>query len=311
MPRRAPSPPVPTSSSSGPTARCSRATRPVLAVGATRTGAGKSQTTRYLAALLAERGLKPVVIRHPMPYGDLAAQRVQRYRDPRRPRSTTRPRSRSARSTSRTSTPDASCMPASTTTRSSPGRERGRRHPVGRRQQRLPVLPARPVHRRRRPAAPGRRAPLSPGRDQRADGRRRDHQQGRLGRRRRRSSRPRRPSHELNPRAESPARALGPDARRAADRGQARRRRRGRPHAHPRRHALRRRRSSPRDASARLACRPAAGRRRLDQRRPRAIPGARAARPGDGLRTGADRASSRRRSTPSTRTWSCRRRRST
>jgi predicted GTPase len=53
--------------------------RPVLAVGAVRTGSGKSQTTRYLAALLADRGLTPVVIRHPMPYGDLAAQAVQRY----------------------------------------------------------------------------------------------------------------------------------------------------------------------------------------------------------------------------------------
>ena len=53
--------------------------RPVVAVGATRTGAGKSQTTRYLAGLLAERGLRPVVIRHPMPYGDLAAQRVERF----------------------------------------------------------------------------------------------------------------------------------------------------------------------------------------------------------------------------------------
>lgn len=53
--------------------------RQVIAVGATRTGAGKSQTTRYLAALLAERGLTPVVVRHPMPYGDLAAQRVERF----------------------------------------------------------------------------------------------------------------------------------------------------------------------------------------------------------------------------------------
>jgi predicted GTPase len=53
--------------------------KPVIAVGATRTGSGKSQTTRYLAALLAERGLTPVVIRHPMPYGDIVAQRVQRY----------------------------------------------------------------------------------------------------------------------------------------------------------------------------------------------------------------------------------------
>ena len=53
--------------------------RPVIAIGATRTGAGKSQTTRYVAELLARRGLTPVVIRHPMPYGDLIAQRVQRF----------------------------------------------------------------------------------------------------------------------------------------------------------------------------------------------------------------------------------------
>ena len=53
--------------------------RPVIAVGATRTGSGKSQTTRYLAGLIADAGLTPVVVRHPMPYGDLVAQRVQRY----------------------------------------------------------------------------------------------------------------------------------------------------------------------------------------------------------------------------------------
>ncbi|MDO8485938.1 MAG: cyclic 2,3-diphosphoglycerate synthase [Candidatus Limnocylindrales bacterium] len=63
----------------GPGRTMLKSRRPVLAVGATRTGAGKSQTTRYLAALLADRGITPVVIRHPMPYGDLAAQRVQRY----------------------------------------------------------------------------------------------------------------------------------------------------------------------------------------------------------------------------------------
>ena len=63
----------------GPDRTMLRSRRPVLAVGATRTGAGKSQTTRYLAALLAERGVTPVVVRHPMPYGDLAAQRVQRF----------------------------------------------------------------------------------------------------------------------------------------------------------------------------------------------------------------------------------------
>ena len=63
----------------GPERTMLRSRRPVLAVGATRTGAGKSRTTRYLAALLGDRDLTPVVVRHPMPYGDLAAQRVQRF----------------------------------------------------------------------------------------------------------------------------------------------------------------------------------------------------------------------------------------
>jgi predicted GTPase len=63
----------------GPRRTMISSSRPVLAVGATRTGAGKSQTTRYLAGLLAEQGLTPVVIRHPMPYGDLVQQRVQRF----------------------------------------------------------------------------------------------------------------------------------------------------------------------------------------------------------------------------------------
>lgn len=63
----------------GPSATMLKSSRPVVAVCATRTGAGKSQTTRYVAALLAAQGITPVVVRHPMPYGDLAAQRVQRY----------------------------------------------------------------------------------------------------------------------------------------------------------------------------------------------------------------------------------------
>jgi len=63
----------------GPDRTMLRSRRPVVATGASRTGAGKSQTTRYLAARLAARGLHPVVIRHPMPYGDLAAQRVERF----------------------------------------------------------------------------------------------------------------------------------------------------------------------------------------------------------------------------------------
>ncbi len=53
--------------------------RPVVAVCATRTGCGKSQTSRRVMDLLKEQGKKVVVIRHPMPYGDLAAQAVQRF----------------------------------------------------------------------------------------------------------------------------------------------------------------------------------------------------------------------------------------
>ncbi len=56
-----------------------QSSKPVIAVCAVRTGCGKSQTTRYVSDLLQEMGKKVVVVRHPMPYGDLAAQRVQRF----------------------------------------------------------------------------------------------------------------------------------------------------------------------------------------------------------------------------------------
>ncbi len=52
---------------------------PVIAVSAVRTGCGKSQTTRWLAKLLRQKGLRVAVIRHPMPYGDLEKQIVQRF----------------------------------------------------------------------------------------------------------------------------------------------------------------------------------------------------------------------------------------
>lgn len=56
-----------------------RSSKPVIAVCAVRTGCGKSQTTRRVAAILNAMGKKGVAIRHPMPYGDLAKQRVQRF----------------------------------------------------------------------------------------------------------------------------------------------------------------------------------------------------------------------------------------
>jgi predicted GTPase len=54
-------------------------TKPVIAVCAVRTGSGKSQTSRKIVQMLMARGLKVVAVRHPMPYGDLVRQRVQRF----------------------------------------------------------------------------------------------------------------------------------------------------------------------------------------------------------------------------------------
>jgi predicted GTPase len=63
----------------GPNRTMLRSRLPVIAVCAVRTGAGKSQTTRYLSRLLKRQGLSVAVVRHPMPYGDLAKQAVQRF----------------------------------------------------------------------------------------------------------------------------------------------------------------------------------------------------------------------------------------
>jgi predicted GTPase len=63
----------------GPAATMLDAKVPVVAVCAVRTGSGKSQTTRKVAQTLREAGKTPVVVRHPMPYGDLRKQRVQRF----------------------------------------------------------------------------------------------------------------------------------------------------------------------------------------------------------------------------------------
>jgi predicted GTPase len=56
-----------------------KSTKPVVAVCAVRTGSGKSQTTRRVSILLRDMGYKVAAIRHPMPYGDLVAQAVQRF----------------------------------------------------------------------------------------------------------------------------------------------------------------------------------------------------------------------------------------
>jgi predicted GTPase len=63
----------------GPDATCLRSSRPVVAVCATRTGCGKSQTSRKIGRALLDAGLEVALVRHPMPYGDLEAMRVQRF----------------------------------------------------------------------------------------------------------------------------------------------------------------------------------------------------------------------------------------
>ncbi|MEI6766860.1 MAG: cyclic 2,3-diphosphoglycerate synthase [Bacteroidota bacterium] len=63
----------------GPKQTQVKSTKPLIAVCAVRTGCGKSQTSRRVIEILMEQGLKVVAIRHPMPYGDLNAQKVQRF----------------------------------------------------------------------------------------------------------------------------------------------------------------------------------------------------------------------------------------
>ncbi len=63
----------------GPKETMVKSTKPVIAVGAVRTGCGKSQTSRRVIEYLIREGLKVVAIRHPMPYGDLVEQAVQRF----------------------------------------------------------------------------------------------------------------------------------------------------------------------------------------------------------------------------------------
>ena len=158
-----------------------RSRRPVVAVTAVRTGVGKSQTTRYVAGLLQAAGQRVVAVRHPMPYGDLAAQACQRFetvedlvRAPVHDRGARGVRAAHRRRGRRLRRRRLRADPAR-------GGGRGRRGALGRRQQRPPVLPARPAPRARRPPAPGRRGGLPPRGGQRADGRRRARREVRLG----------------------------------------------------------------------------------------------------------------------------------
>jgi predicted GTPase len=63
----------------GPNTTMLRSKKPVIGVGAVRTGAGKSQTSRRIGRILLDHGLRVALVLHPMPYGDLEAMRVQRF----------------------------------------------------------------------------------------------------------------------------------------------------------------------------------------------------------------------------------------
>jgi len=65
----------------GPSATQVKSTKPVVSIGAVRTGSGKSQTTRRVADILRGLGYKVAAVRHPMPYGNLIAQTAQRFAD--------------------------------------------------------------------------------------------------------------------------------------------------------------------------------------------------------------------------------------
>ena len=295
----------------GPSRTMLPSLRRVVAVGAVRTGAGKSQTTRYIAA--AARRARP---------------QARSSSATRCPTATSWPSASSASPRSRTSTATRRTIEEREEyephiERGHGGlRRRGLRGDPPRRPRPRPTSSSgtaatttsrstgRPVHRRRRPAAGRSRAPLPPGRAQPPDGGR-----GRSSTR----STPRRPAQiaeihasiaELNPRAQVISARSRSSSRRPADRG-----RRvvvvedGPTLTHGGMHF-----------GAGSWRRAGSGPRRSSDPRPAAVGSIRAtfekyptssAHPGDGLRRRAGRGTWRRRSTPSTRTSSCRRRRST
>ena len=293
--------PAPTSCCSARDRTMLRSSRPVIAVGATRTGAGKSQTTRYLADPAAERGHH--VGRRPPP---------DALRRPRRPAgaSASRP-TRTSIGTRRTIEEREEYEPHLDAGRRRlrgvdyeailrAGRARGRRHPLGRRQQRLPVLPARPATSSSPTRSARRRAPLPPGRDEPADGRRRASSTRSTRPTPERSSAVRRldrasstPDAAVVAARSDRRRSTAPSRSRASASSSSRTARRS-----PTAGCVRRRRRRRRRFGAARARRPAAGRRRARSGEVlRALPDPRAARPGDGLRRRPDPTSWRRRST--------------
>ena len=136
----------------GPRATMLHSPKPVVAVCATRTGAGKSQTSRRIGSILVDAGLRVALVRHPMPYGDLERMRVTALRHPRRHRRRQPDHrgTRGVRTPRRTRHGDLRGRRLRRGPRA--GRGRGRCPGVGRRQQRLPVRRSRSARRGHRPA---------------------------------------------------------------------------------------------------------------------------------------------------------------
>ena len=291
-----------------------KSTKPVISVCAVRTGSGKSQTTPPRRAPAARHGLKVAAIRHPMPYGDLATQKVQRFAQPRRPReaqvhhrgdggvraahrraaSSSTPASTTGPSSSRREAEGAtsSCGTAATTTCRSTS-------PT------CTIVVADPLR-------VGNELTYYPGE---ANLRMADvgrHQQDRHAPSIEAIDQLRANIRTVNPKA-TVIDAASPDLRRApraADR-QAGARRRGRPDAHPRRDEVRRRHGGRAQVRRERDRRPAAVHRRHDHRDVPEVPGHRHAAAGDGLRRPSRCRTSRRRSTGCRATWSSSARRST
>ena len=248
-------------------------TKPSIAICAVRTGSGKSQTTRHVAALLRESGKRVAVLRHPMPYGELtkqAVQRFERYEDLDAADATIEEREEYEPHIAEGNLVFAGIDYAAILDRAE--QEADVILWDGGNNDTPFVKPERP-RRRRRPAPAGPRAALPPGRDEPAHGRRLRREQGRQRHAGGDGRRARRDPRQQPRREDRPGRlAVRDRGRRRGDRRQARARDRGRADADPRRDDLRRRGARRQGPRRGRADRPALRGGRLDREDLRGLP---------------------------------------
>ena len=288
----------------GPDKVMVKSTKPVIAVCAVRTGAGKSQTTRKIQTMLREAGKKVVSIRHPMPYGDLVAQRVQRYAtlDDLKKYECTIEEMEEYEPHVKAGNVIYAGVDYEAIVREAEKEADIILWDGGNND--FSLLRRRPVHHRRRPAPPRRRPRVLPGRSQPAARRRHRPEQDRLGRPRRHRGRARRRPLGEPDGADHHGRLAGHRRQARDDQGQARPRGRGRPDAHARRDEVRRRHRGRQAVRRGRVHRPAAVRGRRDQGDLREVPERRRPAAGHGLLGAAAQGPGGRRSTPPAPTWS-------